>query len=270
MNTVVRHARLMAAFWRYSLRQAVEFRANFIANLLTNVGWMASLILFLAFIFHNTHAIGTWTEPQMFILFGTYSLVRGISNTLFYTNLSQFPTYVRTGEMDYLLLKPINSQFYVSLRYVALDDLGQSVGALFVIAFGWSQLHAGPPTLAALGSYLALLCVAMVLFYAINMIMMTFAFWLVRLDNLMVLADTMFQIARTPIDIFGAFGSLPRFFLTYVLPLAFLATMPVKALVLPQNAGASLWIGICLAAFFMLVSICLWNTATRSYSSASS
>ncbi|HEX5323337.1 MAG TPA: ABC-2 family transporter protein, partial [Capsulimonadaceae bacterium] len=155
---------------------------------------------------------------------------------------------------------------------VSLDDLGQSFGALFVIGYGWLQLHRSLPTLADLSAYLLLLAFGLVLFYALNMLLMTIAFWLVRLDNLMVLADTVFQIARTPVDIFTSFGPLPPFILTYVLPLAFLAAMPVKALfgTLQSPTGDVILTAFGLAAGFLLASILLWSKATRSYSSASS
>src|SRR5579883_482714 len=257
-----RHLRLYAAFWRNCLRQAAEFRVNFWVNLLTNMGWMASLVVFLAIIFRNTNLVGGWTEPEMFVLFGTYSLLRGVSNTLFYSNLSQLPEFIRMGTMDFILTKPVNSQFYVSLRYVSLDDLGQSFGALFVIAYGWNALHHGVPSLASIGGYFLLLACGLVLFYSLNMLLMTFAFWLVRLDNLMVLADTVFQIARTPVNIFNKLHPLAPFFLTYVLPLAFLAAMPVQALFARVDLGDALLAAFLLALFFLMASILFWRKAT--------
>jgi ABC-2 type transport system permease protein len=265
-----RHIRLYMAFLRNCLRQAAEFRVNFWVNLATNIGWMGSIVVFLEVIFHNTKSVHGWTEPEMFVLFGTYSLLRGISNTLFYSNLSQLPDFIRMGTMDFILTKPVNSQFYVSLRYVSLDDLGQSLGAVFVIGYGWLQLHRGLPTLPAVGAYFLLLAFGLVLFYALNMILMTLAFWLVRLDNLMVLADTVFQIARTPVDIFSKINPIAPLILSYVLPLAFLAAIPVKALFGNIEIGHALLAALLLAFLFLWASILLWRQATRSYSSASS
>jgi ABC-2 type transport system permease protein len=258
------------AFVRNCLRQAVEFRANFFVNMFTNFAWVFSLLIFLGIIYNNTQSVAGWTKGEMFILFGTYSVLRGVSNSLFYNNLSQIPTTVRMGTMDFVLTKPVNSQFYVSLRYIALEDLGQTAGGLLVMVLGWSQLHHSPPAASSVLAYSLMLLMGLVIFYSLNLLLMTLSFWLVRLDNLMVLADTVFGIARTPIDIFGAFGKIPVLALTYVLPLAFLAAMPVAALFGKINPMTGVLESSAIAGFLLTCSTLFWAKATRSYSSASS
>ena len=263
-----RHLRLYRAFWRNCLRQAVEFRANFWANLLTNVGWLFSLVLFMKLIYLNTRSVAGWSEGEMFLLVGTYSVMLGIADTLFYRNLSELPNQIRLGTMDFTLLRPVNSQFFVSLRFVALDGLGQLVGAAAMLAYGLARLPA-PPSLPHLAAYLFLLGCGVVLFYAISLSVMTLSFWLVRLDNLFVALDTVFGLARTPTDVFRAFGRAAPFLLTYVLPLAFLATVPVRALSGALSAPL-LVAGPGLALAFLAASVLFWRFATRAYSSASS
>lgn len=264
-----RHVRLYLAFWRNCLRQAVEYRANFWANLLTNISWLFSLVLLLKIIFANTRAVAGWTEAEMFLLVGTYSVLRGVGDTLFYKNLSELPGQIRLGTMDFTLLRPVNSQFFVSLRYVSLDNLGQLVGAFALLGYGVHRLPHAPPPAALAASAFLLLC-GLVIFYALSLILMTLSFWLVRLDNLFVALDTVYSMARTPIDVFRAFGPAAPFFLTYILPIAFFASLPVKAL-FERGVGAGMLLtGMGLAAGLFLVSALFWRYATRVYSSASS
>jgi len=267
----MRYLRLYIAFWVNSFRWAVEFRANFLANMATNLGWMLSLLVFIDIIYRSTQSVAGWSRAEMLVLFGTYTSLRGLSNTLFYANLSQLPTYIRTGTMDFILTKPVNSQFYTSLRFISLEDLGQTLGGLFVVAYGWSSLPSHPPIAAGVViGFAAMLACALTLFYSMTLLMMTLSFWLIRIDNLMILGDMMFSIARTPIDIFRRIGAGVYMALTYILPLAFIAALPVKALfgevglqrVLPEAIG--------LAAVFLAVSCAFWRYATRAYSSASS
>ena len=266
-----RYGRLYIAFVRNCLRQAAEFRANFWANLITNLGWMGALVVLIALIYRNTDSVAGWTQPEMFVLFGTYTILRGISNVLFYANLSQLPLYVRKGQMDWILTKPVNSQFYVSLRFLEFEDIGQSVGGIFILLWGIAHLHlAHPPTFATAVVFTLMLACSIVIFYSMTLLLMTLAFWLVRLDNLMVLSDTVFQVARTPIDIFGAFGPVPRFVLTYVIPLGFIATVPVKALFGRVDLAAAAAGSALIAALFFAGSSAFWRLGTRSYSSASS
>jgi ABC-2 type transport system permease protein len=134
-----RYLRLYTAFWRNCFRQALEFRVNFWSNVFTNLGWVLSLVIFMKVIFMNTKAVAGWSEAEMFVLVGTYSTLRGIADTLFYRNLSDLPTQIRTGMMDFILLRPVNSQFYMSLRYVALDNIGQFAGAVLLLGYGLSS-----------------------------------------------------------------------------------------------------------------------------------
>jgi ABC-2 type transport system permease protein len=265
-----RYARLLLAFWMNSLRQALEFKSNFWVNVAGNFGWMFALMVFIKLIFRNTTAVAGWHQPEIFILFGTYSMLRGLSDSLFYKNLSQMPSYVQNGEMDFILTKPVSSQFYVSVRYVQLEELGQSVGAIMALSYGVSLLPKGSQFSGSeITVYIALCILAMALFYSLNMLLMTLSFWLVKLDNLMVLADTVYGIARNPIEVWSAFGPLPRILLTYVLPLAFFATMPVHALFGAPPAPILLS-AAALTATFLTASILFWNFATKNYSSASS
>ncbi|MDR3711166.1 MAG: ABC-2 family transporter protein [Capsulimonadaceae bacterium] len=267
----MRYIRLYGAFVRNCIRQAVEFRANFFANLVANLAWMLTLLIFIDILFRNTQSVAGWSKAEMLVLFGTYTSLRGLSNTLFYNNLSQLPNSIRTGTMDFILTKPVNSQFYVSLRYIGLDDLGQTVGGLFVVAYGWAILPSHPPAdpLVA-AAFTGMLACSLALFYSLTLLMMTLSFWLVRLDNLMILGDMMFSIARTPIDIFRRFGGGVFFVLTYILPLAFIAALPVKMLFGAVSPGRALLEALLLAAFFLAASAAFWRYATRSYSSASS
>jgi ABC-2 type transport system permease protein len=268
---VRRYTRLYIAFLRNCLRQAAEFRANFWASAITNFGWMLALVVLISIIYHNTTSVAGWSQSEMLVLYGTYTIMRGVSNTLFYQNLSQLPLFVRKGQMDWILTKPVNSQFYASLRFVELSDLGSCVGGIVVVVFGDVHLHlAHPPTLATVLLFCVMLASSVVIFYSLTMLLMTLSFWLVRLDNLMVLSDTVFQIARTPIDIFGVFGPAPRFFLTYILPLAFIAAMPVKELFSRVDAVGAATASILVAAIFFTASVVFWRYATRNYSSASS
>lgn len=264
-----RYLNLYFAFWRNCFRQALEFRVNFWSNVFTNLGWVLSLVIFMKIIFMNTKAVAGWSEAEMFVLVGTYSTLRGIADTLFYRNLSDLPNQIRTGMMDFILLRPVNSQFYMSLRYVALDNIGQLAGAVLLLWYGISITQQTIP-ITDLFAYVFLFICGIIIFYSISLITMTLSFWLIRLDNLFVALDTIYSIARTPIDVFKAWGQAPQFFLTYLLPIAFFAAMPVKALFGRPHLIETLIAGPIIAIIFLSISILFWNYATRVYSSASS
>jgi ABC-2 type transport system permease protein len=85
-------------------------------------------------------------------------------------------------------------------------------------------------------------------------------------ENLWVLSEVFAQIGRFPTDVFDAV--LRRLF-TYVLPVAFLATIPAKAL-LGKASGAFLLFAAAWAFAFFVLSRLFWRFALRHYTSASS
>ncbi|MQL31313.1 ABC transporter permease, partial [Escherichia coli] len=80
------------------------------------------------------------------------------------------------------------------------------------------------------------------------------------------LGETVFQVARVPLNIFG--GTAVKVF-TFVLPLIFVAHVPSRALMsLVQPFTVA--VGFTMAAVLMFVSSRFWHYATRFYASASS
>ena len=260
-----RYGRLYRVFARNNVVRELEFRANFWAKVFTNLSWLLLNVLFLEVLFANTRSIAGWREGEVYVLLGTYMITRALMDILFTPNLGQIPTMIRMGTMDFVLTKPVPSQFFVSARYLSLDEIGSLVSAIAVLAYGVVKAGLTP----SLGQFLAwgfLTLCGLALFYAIQFLLMTLSFWLIRLDNLTHLADIVVWNARYPIDVFGRRLGL---FFTYVLPLAFLATVPTLAL----KEGVKLWwlvAGTLLTLLFLQLAARFWRYATRVYTSASS
>lgn len=260
-----RYARLYRVFARNNLVREMEFRANFWAKVVTNLGWIFSYVLFLKIFFANTRSVAGWNEGQVFLLFGTFMLTRALMDILFTQNLSKIPELIRMGTMDFVLTKPVPSQFFVSARYLSLDEIGSLLGAFVVLAYGLAKTGLAP-TPAQLAAWAFLVVCGLALFYAIQLLLMTLSFWLIRLDNLTALTDTIVFVARYPPDIFGKHLAL---FFTYLLPLAFLAAVPTLAL---KDGVRVFWLvaAVVVTGVFLLTASLFWRYATRVYSSASS
>ncbi len=261
-----RYARLYRVFARNNLVRELEFRANFWAKVMTNIGWLVSFVLFIEIIFTNTDAIGTWKKGEVFLLFGTFLMVRSLMDILFTQNLGKIPELVRMGTMDFVLTKPVPSLFYVSARYLSLDELGSLFGAFGVLGYSVWLLKLAPSP-AQLGAWLVLVLLGLVMLYSIQLLMMTLSFWLIRIDNISALTDTVVFIARYPPDIFPR---LLGFFISYLVPLAFVAAVPASVLLGKRAIGPALLLSCAITAVFLMLANAFWRYATRSYTSASS
>ncbi len=259
-----RYWRIYREFFVSSLARELEFRANFIAKLLHNVVWIVFFLLIVVVIYRNTDSVAGWDRGDALVLAATIFLLGSFSSAFFFS-LVEIPEQVRRGTLDFIVTKPIDSQFWVSLRRFNFDQLGAIVAGFVLLGYGVATSGAQPdfPNWVA---YSVLLVCATALYYAFMLILMTLGIWLVRVDNLWVLGETVQQVARYPIEIYSP---LVQRTLTFVLPLAFLATVPASQLVRKIDYAMVL-VGLAWSLGLFVAARLIWNFAMRHYTSASS
>lgn len=242
----------------------MEFRANFIAKVLQNLVWMFFFVAILLVIYGNTSNVAGWNRGDAFVLAASCFLLQALMMA-FFMSLMELPSHVRLGTLDYVVTKPIDSQFWVSARRFNFDQIGVMLaGTGMLIAGSLTVKHAIMP-IQWLG-YVILLGVALSIFYSFNLILMTTAIWFVRVDNLWVLGQSILDVARFPTDIYQIL--VQRLFV-YFVPMAFLATIPARQLVMGFD-GQMVAIGVGWALVFLVASRLFWRYAVRNYASASS
>jgi ABC-2 type transport system permease protein len=221
-------------------------------------------LLILLVVYSRTKEVAGWNRGEAFVLAATCFLMNAMAMALT-MSLMEIPQQVRQGTLDFVLTKPVNSQFWVSTRKFNFDQMGTFIAGIAMVFVGVAQSGASP-NLGQFAGYVVLLFASLVIFYSFNLCLMTLGVWWVRVDNLWVLGETMLQVARFPIDIFG--GQIGRV-LTYVVPLAFLATVPARQLVHGLDVRMVV-LGVVWAGFALIFSAFFWRFALRSYASASS
>lgn len=261
---MARYWRIYRTFFKSSLVRELEFRANFFAKIAQNLVWIGFFLLIILVIYRNTNSIAGWNRGDAFILAATCFLMNSFVSA-FFMSLQDIPNQVRLGTLDFVITKPVDTQFWVSMRRFNFDQIGTLIAGIAMIVIGTTTSGLSPGFLQWIG-YLTLVIAATGIFYSFNLLLMTLGIWLVRVDNLWVLGETIMQVARYPVDIFGV--GLQRLFV-FGIPLAFLGTIPASQLVKGFDPGMiGLGLGWALAMIFL--SRWFWRFALRHYSSASS
>lgn len=259
-----RYWRIYRTFFVSSFVRELEFRANFFAKIAQQAVWVLFFVLILLVVYNRTDTVAGWSKGDALILAATLFFVEGIWRAGFFS-LLEFPQQIRQGTLDFVLSKPVDTQFWVSTRRFNFDQLGTVLGGVAMII--WGVRSAGlTPAWDQWLAYIALIPCSLAIVYAINVCLMTLAIWFVRVDNLWVLGDTVLMAVRYPIDIFGPM--LARVF-TYYLPIALIATIPARQLVKGFD-GTSLLLGLVWTAFALMLTRFFFRFALRSYGSASS
>ncbi len=252
-------------FWGTALAGQLEYQANMLIDLLAMVGSLAGSIFVLSLFFGQGRELGGWSWEAALVVQGIYTFLDGVSSTWLRPNLSAIVTHVREGTLDFVLLKPIDSQFWVSLRIMApagLPEIG--LGLVLIV---WAASRAGASL--SLGTSLVavlMLFVGGVILYALWFVIAATSIWFVKTWNATEVLRAVLASGRFPVS---AYPPTLRLVFTLVLPVAFLTTVPAEV-ILGRAAMPMLVLGLFLAVLFFLGSRAFWLFALRYYTSASS
>src|SRR3981081_4238527 len=121
----MRYLRLLAIFAQTELQFAVAYRVNLMLDLFEELVIVVSSLAAVLIMFSHTGVINGWTLGQMIVLLGVYYVIQGAPSVVFEASFERFMEHVRMGTLDYILIKPANSQFMISARHVQVAQLGQ-------------------------------------------------------------------------------------------------------------------------------------------------
>lgn len=259
------HLRLFWLFVRTSIQNDTEYRADFFAQILVTLISIGAQFAAVGVIFYHTPELAGWSLPQVLTLLGVYNFMYGFIGAVIAPNMRQLLEDVRQGTLDFALLKPINSQFMVSVRQFVIWRMSDMLLGIGIAVYASFQLAHQISPLEALVFPLVLVCGAIIV-YSFWLVLATTAFWFTRIDNIEMIFWNIFEAGRYPIDVYPLYI---RRFLTFGVPLAFITTIPARAL----SGGlqtSTLVMAVLLAAAMALVSTWFWRMGLRRYGSASS
>lgn len=261
----MRYLRLLSIFYRYSILQELEYRVNFLANIFMSVFWLVWAVVGVSVFFLHREKMGEWSYPEVLMVVGLFTFFTGLMEAFLRPNVGAVIEQIRDGTLDFVLTKPVNAQFIASLRNIVVWRLSDVIIGLGLIVYALGVLGVSP-TRENIAVFAAMLVSAIAIVYSLWLVMSSFAFWFVKIDNITELFYAFYEAGRYPVTIYRG---LVRALLTFIIPIAFVTTFPVSAL-LGRLELQNVWIGLLFAIVLLFVSNRFWNFAIRHYSSASS
>jgi ABC-2 type transport system permease protein len=252
-------------FLKNGLIREMMFRWNFIIRIATEVAWLAASLAFWQVMFSYTRNISGWSKYEVYLLVGTAHLIHQAFEGFFFSNLVQIPEMIRSGNMDFNLTKPLNSQFIVSTRYIDMGSLANIIIGLFISGYAISRLQIAL-TPFKIFSYLLLSLNGILIYYSIMFTLMTLAFWIVRVDGVVDVYFNVINFARQPADIYKGF--LKTFFI-FIFPMLVTINFPVMVLIRVLSSPYLVW-SLLVGFISLYISNRFWKYALNHYSSASS
>jgi ABC-2 type transport system permease protein len=276
--------RVFATFARNSLVRDMMFRANFLMEAISSVAWSLMNIGFYWIIFEHTTSIGAntgWGRSEFFIFMGTTWIINSLVQAFFMPNSDEFSELIRTGGLDFALLKPIDTQFLVSLRKVHWSSLINLLVGVGLIGLSLNDLATRPDSPWRFEPVVLLLypfyigCGVTVL-YSLMICLAATSVWLGRNQTLYDFWFYITNFSRYPMEIYARSWGLPLYFIfTFVIPVLVVVNIPARLLAQPLSPRAD-WewplAGYTILATVASFALSRWvfNRSLLAYRSASS
>jgi ABC-2 type transport system permease protein len=262
---LARYVRLLGVQLRASTVAAMQYRVEFLVGGVLALFWTSWSIVPIVVVFQGRPALAGWTFEEALVVVGWFTLMKGVLEGAVNPSLSAVVDAIRKGTLDFVLLKPADAQFLVSTARFAPWRAADVAGGLVLFGVAFHRMGR-TPTPGAIAASVLLLASATLVLYSLWILVVSAAFFVVRVDNLSFLFVSIYDAARWPVDVFR--GAL-RIFFTFVVPLALMTTYPALALLGKLDAPHALQaLGVSL--LFAVIARAAWLRSIRHYTSASS
>lgn len=252
------------------------FQGNFLIQIITRAFWFFAQIALFGIIFRTVPEINGWSKDQYFAFMATGMLVNGIVETFFMPNCANLSEQIRTGRLDFALVKPIDSQFLVSLERVNLAMVSQLVLATALLLRSLWNLGE-PISLLQLTLFLVYVASGVLFFYSMMIVTACSSIFLGRNQGLYDFWFYITVFARYPRSIYDGrdsatfeTGEMVQFGFSYVMPILLVVTVPARIIVgtLEEKHWAVVAIVAALAGLVIARAVFRWSL--NHYRSASS
>ena len=263
IGNMKRYLHIVKLFWGAAISAELEYRINFLLAALSSLGNLTGS-LFGLFLFYRTgYTFSGWKWEEALVVLGIFTILQGFSSTFLAPNLSRIVDRVQQGTLDFVLLKPINSQFWLSANTVSPWGVPDIIFGAVLMLYSANKLG------VEISNYFLTaipLLFGMVSLYSIWFMLGATSIWFVKIYNVTEVLRGLLEAGRFPM---AAYPTAYRFFFTFIVPVAFLTTVPAEAML---GRGDIVWIGGAgiLAIALLFASRYFWQFALRFYTSASS
>ena len=262
-------------FARNSLVREMTFRGNFLLDCVSSLSWVFMQLGLYLVIFEHTDQLGSgtgWGRWPFFVFLATTLFVNSLVQFFFMTNMEELSDLIRTGNLDFALLKPIDTQFLLSLRKFEWSSLANLVFAAILLAVSLGHLDFRPTPLQGVLYVVYILC-GVALLYSLMVALGSISVWLGRNESLYDFWFYITNFSRYPMEIYeGPFGTPLRLAFTFAVPILLVANVPARLLAWPLESQDWRLAGYALAASLvaLVASRKLFYKALGAYRSASS
>ena len=260
-----RYLMIYSKFLYTSLASELEYKTNILIDFITAIFSLLGSIFLLSIFFNNNANIGGWKFEQALIIQGIYTILNGITNTWFNPNITEIVKHIREGTLDFVLLKPVDSQFFISLKKISPSGLLEIILGICLLLY-CIKINQIDLNLVFSSLCLITLICSICILYSLWFFISTTTIWFVKTWNATEVLRSFLYIGRFPLN---SFSFSLRIFFSIFIPIAFITTIPSEVFL----GIAERWkilLEVIISGIFLFSSRKFWLFALKYYTSASS
>ncbi len=264
---------IFSHYFRQFVKTRLAYRVDFVIDTLAVSFSLIIQLAVLGVLFSKVDSLKGWSYYQVLFIYGFSLVPLGLFN-LTSLNLYGFSEkYVILGKFDRVLLRPVSTLGQVLCESFNISGLNEILIGTLVMVYSGNKLGLGWEPIDILAVIVLGPSAAMV-YTGVFLGITSISFWFEDRMGLAPPVYNMIRFARYPITIFGA---PVRFFLTFILPFAWVAFYPATWFLGGSESTAAVSEFSRWAMFTPLVglvvfggAVVLWRAGVHNYSSTGS
>ena len=261
MRKLIDNTKLYFSFLGASLKEMLIYRLDCIVGILSQIFTQLVELIFIYIVFQNTENLAGWNFGQILLLYGITLLSVGIADFCFDALYDIGPKYIRNGDFDKILLRPVHPLLSIigaSKEFTSIGYFGLGL-TLTIIMFIKLSI---PITFILILKIVFFSIVGAAIIGAINTIFSISSFWTYRSNEVIWSFYRTYTFTQYPLEIYNKFIKI---LITCILPFAFVAYYPTMAY-LGLNTYI-IYLSPVVAVVLWFVAVKLWNLALNKYRS---
>ena len=251
---------ILKAYFRGSLMNLMEYKFNFISGGTFELVWLFMYLIFIDTIFIHTETVNGWDKYRMLMLTFQGGLMDSVFTFLIVPGLKRLPEMINTGSLDFILLKPLNQRFTISFNEFDIPQIKNIIINITGLMYCLIKLNIRMTSLKLL-LYILLSLNGFFLIYSIMFILMSLAFWFMRMDIVMGIGSELITIGNKPMQIYPR---LLQKILIFVIPLFLCFNFPILFAVKDLSVSYILY-SFAAGFIFFLLSNFIFKKGVRRY-----
>lgn len=249
-----------------SFKSSLEYKLDFFVSLFSSLAEQIISLLTIGLIFNSIPNLNGWMVEEIILMYAIAMLGRSV-DLIFFNNFWKLGwKYIRNGNFDQLLVKPVSVLFQICVTEFEFNGLSYVFTGLITLIYSINELGIVMNMLNILILLIFIISVGFI-YGAINLILSTLSFWIIDSTPLMMITFSFSDMARYPISIFP---TIIQGMLTFILPYAFTGFYPATYFLVGDHHSSISLLTPVIAIVFSIVAVLFFNYGVNKYVGAGS